>query len=116
MKEWSSHIYEQAAAAFSKQAIIFDTIYDNDIIIQYKRKRVRDHVMRFLPPLSQILELNAGTGDDAVYFAQQGHTVHATDISTGMQEMLIKKIKQNRLENKITHEFCSFTELENLQD
>jgi ubiquinone/menaquinone biosynthesis C-methylase UbiE len=116
MKEWPSHIHEQAAAAaFSKQAAIFDCTYGSDTIIQYKRKRVRDHVMKFLPPQSHILELNAGTGDDAVYFAQQGHIVHATDISTGMQEMLIKKIKQNKLENKITHELCSFADLENLQ-
>jgi ubiquinone/menaquinone biosynthesis C-methylase UbiE len=116
MKEWPSHIHEQAAAAaFSKQAIIFDNIYGNDIIIQYKRKRVRDYVMKFLPPQSHILELNAGTGDDAVYFAQQSHTIHATDISAGMQEILSKKIKQNNLEGRITYELCSFTDLENLQ-
>jgi ubiquinone/menaquinone biosynthesis C-methylase UbiE len=116
MKEWSSHIHEQAtAAAFSKQAVVFDCIYGNDTIIQYKRKRVRDHVMKFLPPQSNILELNAGTGDDAVYFAQQGHIIHATDISAGMQEILVKKIKQNNLESKISYELCSFTDLENLQ-
>lgn len=116
MKELVSTGHEQAAAAaFSKQAPVFDTIYNSNTIIQYKRKRVRDHVMKLLPPQSHILELNAGTGDDAVYFAQQGHMVHATDISTGMQEMLVKKVKQLQLEKKITYELCSFTELENLQ-
>ncbi|HKB43548.1 MAG TPA: hypothetical protein VKC90_04135, partial [Chitinophagaceae bacterium] len=69
MKDSPSYIHEQAAAAFSKQASVFDHIYGNDTIIQYKRKRVRDHLMKFLPPQSDILELNAGTGDDAVYFA-----------------------------------------------
>ena len=114
MKESYCHTYEQAAAAFNKQAEVFDHIYGNDTIIQYKRKRVREHVMKFLSPQSHILELNAGTGDDAVYFAQLGHTVHATDISTAMQQMLVKKVNQNNLENKITNELCSFTELENL--
>lgn len=104
-----------AAAAFSKQAPVFDDLYGNDTIIRYKRKRVRDHMMQLLQPQSHILELNAGTGDDAVYFAQQGHTVHATDISPGMQEMLVKKVNQQQLEKKITYELCSFTELENLR-
>jgi ubiquinone/menaquinone biosynthesis C-methylase UbiE len=52
--------------AFSKQAVIFDNIYSGNIIIQYKRQRVRDHVSQWLSPGSKILELNAGTGEDAV--------------------------------------------------
>ena len=115
MKDAAPTFHEQAAAAFSKQAPVFDTIYNTDTITQYKRVRVRDHIKQFLPPQSHILELNAGTGDDAVYFALQGHAVHATDISKGMQEMLVKKIKQQQLEKKVTYELCSFTELENLQ-
>ena len=116
MKELATIGHEQATiVAFNKQAPVFDSSYNNNIIIQYKRKRVRDHVMKLLSPQSHILELNAGTGDDAVYFAQHGHTVHATDISTGMQEMLAKKVQKQQLEKKITHELCSFTELENLQ-
>src|SRR5476649_2263883 len=98
MNEPLLHSYEQAAAAaFNKQAPLFDSLYSRDTIIQYKRKRVREHVMRFLPTRSHILELNAGTGDDAIYFAQQGHTVHATDISAGMQEVLGKKAVQCKL-------------------
>ena len=110
------HIHEQSAAkAFNKQAPLFDSIYATDTIIQYKRKRVREHVMKFLLPQSCILELNAGTGDDAVFFAQQGHKIHATDISAAMQEMLIKKVQQQQLEKKISYELCSFTDLETLQ-
>ena len=33
-----------------------------------------------------ILELNAGTGTDAVWFAERGYRVHATDIAEGMQD------------------------------
>ena len=100
--------------AFSKQSAIFDDIYSANIIIQYKRQRVRDHLKQFLKPHSKILELNAGTGDDAIWFAQHNHTVHATDISKGMQEKLIEKVKDNKLESKITNEICSFNDLKNL--
>jgi ubiquinone/menaquinone biosynthesis C-methylase UbiE len=114
----SMHSVNEKAAekAFSKQAAIFDDIYSANIIIQYKRQRVRDHLEQFLKPNSKILELNAGTGDDAVWFAQHDHTVHATDISKGMQEKLIEKARQNKLEKHVTTELCSFTELQVLKN
>lgn len=117
MNEGVIHNNEDAAIeAFNRQAPVFDKIYSGDTIIQYKRKRVHDHVDEFLPAGSHILELNAGTGEDAIYFANKGHRVHATDASAGMQEMLKSKVKQAGLDNQITHEICSFTQLENLQD
>ena len=110
-------VNEQAAEkAFSKQSAIFDEIYSSNVIIQYKRQRVRDHLEYFLQSNSKILELNAGTGEDAVWFGQHGHTVHATDISKGMQGKLIEKIRQNKLEKQVTNELCSFTELQDLKN
>ena len=117
MSSSSLHKAEQEAAeAFSKQAPVFDALYNADTIIQYKRKRVRNHVEQFIRPQSQVLELNAGTGEDAVYFAGNGHRVHATDISTGMQQQLIHKIKEQPAATNISYEVCSFTELEALQN
>ncbi|ANE53003.1 class I SAM-dependent methyltransferase [Flavisolibacter tropicus] len=106
---------QQTAAAFSKQSEIFDAIYSDNIIIQYKRKRVRDHVNQFLAPNSTILELNSGTGEDAIWFAQMGHQVHATDIATAMQKTLIEKVENAGLTNKISHELRSFTALDQLK-
>ncbi len=106
----------KAAEAFSKQSSIFDALYSSNPIIQYKRDRVRSLIERFLPTNSCILELNAGTGDDAVYFAKKGHNVHATDISTGMQLQLQQKVNHASLENSITTELCSFTQLAQLQN
>ena len=108
---------EQAAAiAFSKQAPLFDELYAGDTIIQYKRKRVRDHVLQYIKPHSHILELNAGTGDDAIFFAEQGHRVHATDISEMMQSMLREKVKLHDLKDSISSELRSFTDLVHLFD
>lgn len=105
-----------AATAFNRQSGLFDGLYAGDTIIQYKRKRVRDHVIPYLKPGSNILELNAGTGEDAVYFAQLGYMVHATDISGGMQQVLINKIAQYGLNERISRELCSFTALETLHN
>ena len=117
MNKQADIIYEQqAAAAFDKQSASFDEIYSRNTIIQYKRKKVRDHVDKFIKAGSNILELNAGTGEDAVYFAQRGHHVHTTDISQGMQKILSQKILSASLIDKVSFELCSFTQLEKLKD
>ena len=94
---------KEAAEAFNKQSGIFDALYHSNKIVQYKRKRVRDHVEQYLKPNSSILELNAGTGDDAIYFAAKGHTVHATDIAVDMQEVL-EKVHLSTKGFKMPHE------------
>jgi ubiquinone/menaquinone biosynthesis C-methylase UbiE len=105
-----------AAQAFSRQSVIFDEIYSGNTIVQYKRDRVRAHVMQYLKPGSHILELNSGTGEDATYFAQQGHHVHATDISVGMQQQLAKKAINKNLQDFVSNELCSFTRLSELKN
>lgn len=117
MQATSSNIQEQKTAeAFNRQSAVFDEIYSSNFIIQYKRKRVRDHVASFLPANSNILELNAGTGEDAVYFASKGHTVHATDIAITMQQQLRTKVFAQGLQERISTETCSFTDLASLQN
>lgn len=105
-----------AADAFSGQSAIFDDLYSGNTIINYKRKRVRDHVLKHLSPGSSILELNSGTGEDAIYFAENGCKVHATDISPGMQEQLVQKIKKLGYTGQVTNELCSFTGLDALKN
>lgn len=112
-----SSINEQKAAeAFSKQSVLFDELYTTDKIVQYKRERVRTHVQQYAKPEGRILELNAGTGEDAIYFAQRDYRVHATDIATGMQSVLEQKVSREHLSEKITNEICSYTALETLLD
>ena len=115
MQTGPNDIYElPAALAFSRQAPVFDSIYKEDPVTLYKRKRVRDHISPYLAPSSSILELNCGTGEDAIWLARQGHQVHATDISTAMLKKLGEKIEESGLEDKIHTEACSFSSLENL--
>jgi ubiquinone/menaquinone biosynthesis C-methylase UbiE len=117
MDSFTNNINEvKAAEAFSKQSKLFDAIYGADDIILYKRRRVREHVLRYLQPNNSILELNCGTGEDAIFFAQHGHNVHATDISNGMLKKLIIKTQKNNYIEKISFEQCSFTDLDSLKN
>lgn len=104
----------KASEAFTKQAPIFDQLYTGDRIIQYKRQRVREHILQSLLPEQSMLELNCGSGEDALFFADHGFRVHATDISEGMLNVL--KNKMEGKSGKITIEQCSFTELELLKN
>ncbi|MBD1364892.1 class I SAM-dependent methyltransferase [Mucilaginibacter sp. ZT4R22] len=105
-----------AEAAFSNQSVVFDGLYSGNTIINYKRKRVRDHVLQYLKPGSSILELNSGTGEDALFFAQNGFKVHATDISAGMQAELKRKAELYGMAEKVSNEICSYTQLSELKN
>ncbi|CAN5537068.1 class I SAM-dependent methyltransferase [soil metagenome] len=101
--------------AFSRQASTFDNIEEHNEILQWMRKQIHAHCMRHFKKGNQILELNCGTGIDAVFFAEQGMKVHATDIAAGMLNELRKKIEIKNLGKNISLQQCSFTELHNIE-
>ena len=106
------HINEQHAAnAFTQQSKTFDNLYQDNTIIQYKRQRVWQHIQPLLKPNSYILELNSGTGEDAIWLAKQGHFVHATDLSSGMLEVLKQKVVLAGQQERVTSQMVSFTQL-----
>ena len=111
-----SNTNEQAAAdAFSLQSKIFDQLYAGNTIVQYKRERVRAHLKKNIQAGDCILELNSGTGQDAIWLAQQNCLVHATDIASGMLAVLREKIMDESLESFVTTELCSFSTLNHLR-
>jgi ubiquinone/menaquinone biosynthesis C-methylase UbiE len=104
----------KTAEAFSRQSAVFDSIYNPNPIIQYKRERTRSVIEQQLKAGDKILELNCGTAEDAIYFAGKGFAVHATDISEGMLDELREKVKKKNMEHLVTNEQCSFNNLDDL--
>lgn len=107
--------WQEVNAAFSKQSTHFDEDDSLNPILPLWRERIYQHVEKFLEPNSKILELNAGTGIDAIYFSRQGHQVHATDLSDGMISILKKKIDQHNLQDKVSTRQVSFENLTELK-
>ena len=108
-------IISQAEAVnrgFSRQSAIYDEADRNNPVLQDLRHQVYAHVQKFLKPASRILELNAGTGLDALYFVSQGHRIHATDLSDGMISQIKRKIQQNDIASQLTCQQLSYTELD----
>ncbi len=115
MNNRSVHNDEGAAAeAFSRQAPVFDDRYEGDGIIRYKRARVRSAILALLQPGARMLELNCGTGNDALFFAQRGFRVHATDLSAGMLHRLEAKLQVDP-GLPVSTEQCSFLQLDALR-
>lgn len=107
---------ERVRNAFSTQAPMFDSYDASNPILRWMRRQVYKHEEEFLAPGDSIFELNAGTGIDAVHFAQRGHSVFAVDNSEGMLNELKKKVDKFHLEDRISIECRSYTELHSLPE
>lgn len=97
--------------AFSKQSVTYDQHDANNPILKEMRGQVYQHLAEFLKPQSHILELNAGTGIDALHLVKLGHRVHAIDIADGMIQQLEKKILLNNL-SRLTCQQLSYDALD----
>lgn len=100
------------ADAFSRTAKKYDEFAEDHPHLTRMRRKVYAHLERFLPPGSSVLELNAGTGIDAVHLAGRGFRVHATDIAPGMLERLRSRADRLGLEDRVSVQECSFLELD----
>jgi len=96
---------------FSKQSFTYDEADRSNVILQDLRRQVYQHVESFLKPKSRILELNAGTGIDALYFVSKEHSVHATDLSDGMISSIRSKIATHETMGRLTCQQLSYEEL-----
>jgi len=104
------------AEAFSRTAEKYDSFAEDHPHLTRMRNKVYSHVMRYVSRGARILELNAGTGTDAVQLAQRGYSIHATDIAPGMLNRLRDKVDSFGLGDRVTMEERSFLSLEQTQD
>ncbi|MBK5277348.1 MAG: methyltransferase domain-containing protein [Bacteroidia bacterium] len=101
--------------AFSKQSLNYDSIDQENQVLQDMRQQVYHHVSDFLKVESRILELNAGTGIDALHYVTQGHNVFATDLSDGMISQIEKKIIKHHFQDRFICQQLSYDKLDQLK-
>ena len=105
---------QNVAEAFSLKSQVYDEFGKDHVNLTRMRNQVYRHVVEYLQPGARILELNAGTGTDAVHFARLGFSVHATDFAPGMVARIEEKIAQENLRDRMSVQQCSFTDLEQI--
>ena len=77
-----------------------------------QRRMVWGYLDRMLQmPGMTVLELNCGTGTDAIHLARNGHRVLATDISEEMLKVAREKARQLGVEQRIEHLRIGFDDL-----
>lgn len=76
-----------AAAAFDRMAPSYDDSFTRSLIGTAQRNAVWDVLLRAFRPGDRVLELNCGTGEDALFLARLGMSIVACDASTKMLEV-----------------------------
>jgi ubiquinone/menaquinone biosynthesis C-methylase UbiE len=89
----------------------YDALDVSHPVVMWMRARIRQLVEQQLPPGGSILEINAGSGLDALYFASKGYRVHATDVAPGMLDALGEKARRPEAGGRLKFEAISNMEL-----
>lgn len=93
-------------APFDSIAKDYDRDFTNSLIGRMQRSRVRHFVKKTIGKQKiSVLEINCGTGEDAIWFQANGHSIIATDISRTMINVAKKKTPD------IDFRACGFNEL-----
>jgi ubiquinone/menaquinone biosynthesis C-methylase UbiE len=87
------------SAGFDRAAASYDTDFTNTPIGKLQRQSVYHILSDILEQANpkSILEINCGTGADAIWIANQGLNITATDISEGMIDVAKKKTEKENL-------------------
>ncbi|MCB0807516.1 MAG: class I SAM-dependent methyltransferase [Bacteroidales bacterium] len=98
---------------FDEVAGKYDQSFTHSLIGSLQRKQVHAYLDKIIKPgaMGTVLELNAGTGEDALYFARKGWQVLATDISPEMVKEGKRKAGKANLQDLIEFKVADVRDL-----
>ena len=103
------------SALFNAAAKDYDDIFTNTKIGRLQRNSVWRYLESILPKNNiNILELNCGTGEDAIWLGKKGHKILATDVSEKMIEETRKKVNNLELSDFISAHQIDINEIDKL--
>lgn len=92
---------------FDHIASSYDSSFTRSPIGQLQRRQVWNYLEKTMTELKglDILELNCGTGEDAVLFSEKGFNIVATDVSEEMLKVTQEKVQQYSMQHKISSQY-----------
>ncbi len=92
---------------FDHIASSYDSLFTKSAIGQLQRAQVWNYIEKITPQLNgfDMLELNCGTGEDAVLFGDRGFSIVATDISEEMLKVTQQKVRQYSMQHRISSQY-----------
>lgn len=89
------------ATAFDKIAATYDQEFSDSLVGQAQRNCVWEDMDRAFAPGGRILDINCGTGVDAVRLAQRGIEVFAYDASPAMVSVAESRVQRESLQDRV---------------
>jgi ubiquinone/menaquinone biosynthesis C-methylase UbiE len=95
------------AAPFDHIASTYDSVFTRSAIGMLQRRHVWNYLEKIIPQLNglEMLELNCGTGEDAMMFSEKGFNIIATDVSAEMLRVTEQKAQQFSMQHKISSHY-----------
>ncbi len=95
------------AVPFDHIETTYDSFLTRSAIGQLQRKQVWHYLEKITSQLNglEILELNCGSGEDAMMFSEKGFNIMATDVSEEMLKVTIQKANQFSMQNRISSQY-----------
>ncbi len=103
-------------SAFDKAALTYDEEFENLPATRRLRRTVWEIYHKYFRSGDTLLELNCGTGTDAIELASNGMRIIATDASAEMVALTRRKIQGTALHSLITPIQLPFQRLRSLSD
>ena len=100
--------------AFDAAAPVYDREYEHLPGVVRLRSIISNVYLQYFSPGQSLLELNCGTGTDALLLAHRGMTVLATDVSPNMIAEVKRKTAELNFETSVTAQVLSYLDLDSL--
>lgn len=108
-------ISHETGRAFDALANEYDDIFTYSLIGRAQRNVVWEYAARTFSSGDHILELNCGTGEDALYLGRLGMSVTACDASANMIELARRRQKREQIQAEIQFRVLPSEQLSDLQ-
>jgi SAM-dependent methyltransferase len=102
------------SGAFESLAADYDRQFSGSSIGRRMRQAVWQRCQARFRPGSRVLEMNCGTGEDAVHLAQLGVQVLATDVADAMIDIARAKVRRAGVESQVRVQRLAWEELGSL--
>ena len=101
---------------FDDMASSYDENFSQTYLGKYYRNRTHVLMEKYWKGNHKILDLNCGTGEDAVYLASKNNNILATDLSDNMLKIVNEKIITLNLEDKVSTKKLDLNDLDILEN
>ena len=116
MTSCSSVTWQTAGMAFDTIAEQYDDIFTRSLIGRAQRDPVWDVLQKTFLPGDRVLELNCGTGEDALFLSTLGVSVVACDASERMINVATRRMQSVPNRAQIQFEACPTEHIADLYD